>query len=246
MARPRKCRRICQMPRTTRFAPEDGGAGEICMSLDEFESIRLIDLEHLQQEECALRMNVARTTVQSIYLSARSKLAEALVAGKSLAHRGRGRSPVRAQRRLLPGRLQRALPLRRGGLRACAASPSGPGGLSASCAKKSTPVGVLFLSCRCGGSGARRPRDGRLRGGGCRPPFGTDPRRSAAPQRALRGLPRRTGGLRASCAKKKHPCRGYFQLVEKPAVAIKPEQVLCVQARPKKRKNIEIAAVFFP
>lgn len=84
MARPRKCRRICQMPRTTRFAPEDGGAGEICMSLDEFESIRLIDLEHLQQEECALRMNVARTTVQSIYLSARSKLAEALVAGKSL------------------------------------------------------------------------------------------------------------------------------------------------------------------
>ena len=45
MARPRKCRRICQMPRTTRFAPEDGGAGEICMSLDEFESIRLIDLD---------------------------------------------------------------------------------------------------------------------------------------------------------------------------------------------------------
>ncbi|MGI5885341.1 MAG: DUF134 domain-containing protein [Candidatus Spyradocola sp.] len=84
MARPRKCRRICRMPRTTRFAPVDGGEGEIRMSLDEFESIRLIDLEHLQQEECALRMNVARTTVQSIYLSARAKLAEALVLGKSL------------------------------------------------------------------------------------------------------------------------------------------------------------------
>lgn len=84
MARPRKCRRICQMPRTTRFLPEDGGAGEICMSLDEFECIRLIDLMHLQQEECALRMNVARTTVQTIYLSARCKLAEALVQGKSL------------------------------------------------------------------------------------------------------------------------------------------------------------------
>ena len=88
MARPRKCRRICQMPRPTRFLPEDGGAGEICMSLDEFECIRLIDLMHLQQEECALRMNVARTTVQTIYLSARCKLAEALVQGKSLRIEG--------------------------------------------------------------------------------------------------------------------------------------------------------------
>ena len=84
MARPRKCRRICQMPRTTCFAPSGDAAGEICMTLDEFESIRLIDAEGLQQEECALRMNVARTTVQAIYLSARMKLADALVHGKAL------------------------------------------------------------------------------------------------------------------------------------------------------------------
>ena len=88
MARPRKCRRICQMPRTTRFAPEDGGAGEICMSLDEFESIRLIDLEGLTQEECAARMNVARTTVQAVYASARAKVAECLVNEKELVIAG--------------------------------------------------------------------------------------------------------------------------------------------------------------
>lgn len=89
MARPRKCRRICRMPRNTHFAPQDGGSGqEISMTLDEFECIRLIDLEHLQQEQCALRMNVARTTVQSIYLAARSKLADALVHGKSLRIEG--------------------------------------------------------------------------------------------------------------------------------------------------------------
>lgn len=89
MARPRKCRRICRMPRITHFAPQGGGTGqEISMTLDEFECIRLIDLEHLQQEQCALRMNVARTTVQSIYLAARSKLADALVHGKSLRIEG--------------------------------------------------------------------------------------------------------------------------------------------------------------
>ena len=84
MARPRKCRRICQMPHTTCFAPNVDPAGEIMMTLDEFEAIRLIDAEGLQQEECALRMNVARTTVQAIYLSARTKIADALVHGKTL------------------------------------------------------------------------------------------------------------------------------------------------------------------
>ena len=84
MARPRKCRRICQMPRTTRFAPEDGGAGEICMSLDEFESIRLIDLEGCTQEECAQRMQIARSTVQMIYNEARRKMADCLVNGRPL------------------------------------------------------------------------------------------------------------------------------------------------------------------
>ena len=89
MARPRKCRRICQLPRQTLFQPEESTCqGEIRMSLDEFECIRLIDLNQLQQEECALRMNVARTTVQAIYLSARTKIADALVNCKKLRIEG--------------------------------------------------------------------------------------------------------------------------------------------------------------
>jgi predicted DNA-binding protein (UPF0251 family) len=85
MPRPRKCRRICSLPETTAFQPlGKGGVGEVVMTIDEFETIRLIDLEGLTQELCAARMNVARTTVQAIYTSARGKLAQALVGGKTL------------------------------------------------------------------------------------------------------------------------------------------------------------------
>ena len=58
------------------------------MSIDEYESIRLIDYEGLTQEECAKSMDVARTTVTSIYDSARKKLAQLLVEGKTLCISG--------------------------------------------------------------------------------------------------------------------------------------------------------------
>ena len=86
MARPRKCRRVCGMPRNSSFAPT-GGAGDgerIIMAVDEYETIRLIDLAGYTQEECAAQMGIARTTVQGIYNDARQKLADALVNGKHL------------------------------------------------------------------------------------------------------------------------------------------------------------------
>ena len=84
MPRPRKCRRVCELPRHTEFGPRSAEGEAIPMTVDEYESIRLIDLEGLTQEEAALQMEVGRSTMQSIYNSARRKLALCLVAGRTL------------------------------------------------------------------------------------------------------------------------------------------------------------------
>mgnify|MGYP004632493691 FL=1 len=88
MPRPRKCRRICGMPAVSEFSPQQCAAESIQMTLDEYETIRLLDLEGLQQEQAAAQMGVARTTVQAIYNNARRKLADCLVNGKRLVIAG--------------------------------------------------------------------------------------------------------------------------------------------------------------
>ena len=82
MARPRKMRTVCSIPENRSFGPNNElrqPEKTISMTVDEYETIRLIDLECMTQEECALQMHVARTTAQSIYREARKKIAEALV-----------------------------------------------------------------------------------------------------------------------------------------------------------------------
>lgn len=84
MPRPQKCRRICGYPDYWVFTPDEGENGTVVLTLDEFETIRLIDHLGRTQEEAAEGMQVARTTVTSIYDSARKKLADALVNGKEI------------------------------------------------------------------------------------------------------------------------------------------------------------------
>ncbi len=85
MPRPVRCRRIERLPVFRSFSPDDAAAEELVqMTVDEFETIRLLDDEGLTQEACAAKMNVARTTVTAIYDSARKKVADALVRGKRL------------------------------------------------------------------------------------------------------------------------------------------------------------------
>ena len=86
MPRPQKWRKVCAAPRCTRFSPANGQGehGVVEMTVDEYETIRLIDSEGFTQEQCADQMEVARTTVQSIYQNARKKLADCLVNSRAL------------------------------------------------------------------------------------------------------------------------------------------------------------------
>ena len=86
MPRPRKFRKVCHFPGTVSFVPAEGAEKKppVILTVDEYETVRLIDREKLSQEECADRMGVARTTVQLIYASARGKLADVLVEGRPL------------------------------------------------------------------------------------------------------------------------------------------------------------------
>lgn len=91
LPRPRKWRKVCCLPESNLFGPLNAAINHenfVNMTVDEYETIRLIDLEGFTQEECAKQMNIARTTVQGIYNDARNKLAQSLVNGKVLRIEG--------------------------------------------------------------------------------------------------------------------------------------------------------------
>ena len=85
MPRPTKWRCVGFIPQVTYFKPAGVALRlleEVCLSVEEVEAIRLKDLECLEQEECAERMHISRPTFHRILVSARSKMADALVKGK--------------------------------------------------------------------------------------------------------------------------------------------------------------------
>jgi len=86
---PRPCcqRRVAGQPGAAVFKPigrpfQD--LEKVEMTLDEFEAIRLADLDGLYQDAAALQMGVSRATFSRIVAEARCKVADALVHGKAL------------------------------------------------------------------------------------------------------------------------------------------------------------------
>ena len=79
------------MPKVTTFGPlaEPIRRREtVVMTVDEYETIRLMDLEGMNQEETAEKMDIARTSAQRVYHEAKRKLADVLVNGKVLVIEG--------------------------------------------------------------------------------------------------------------------------------------------------------------
>jgi uncharacterized protein len=86
LARPKRLRRLAFAPPAHLFSP----SGEenhtvpqdtVILTMDEFETLRLADLECHSQEQAAKKMGVSRATFGRIIESGRSKVAQALVQG---------------------------------------------------------------------------------------------------------------------------------------------------------------------
>jgi len=63
-------------------------SNEVVLRLEEYEAIRLLDYQNLNQEQAAVHMDVSRPTLTRIYEEARNKVATAFVEGRDIIFRG--------------------------------------------------------------------------------------------------------------------------------------------------------------
>ena len=89
--RPKKTRWIKCLPGERCFKPICKPLNKlksVCLTLDEFEALRLADLEELKQVDAAKRLKISRPTFSRIVASARGKIADGLVNIKAIRIEG--------------------------------------------------------------------------------------------------------------------------------------------------------------
>ncbi len=84
MPRGFKCRRVCAVPDNRIFTPKNSCCETVLLTVEELETVRLCDMEDLEQDEASISMNVSRATFQRMLYQARKKIAEALCTGKAI------------------------------------------------------------------------------------------------------------------------------------------------------------------
>ncbi|PIE61447.1 MAG: DNA-binding protein [Desulfobacterales bacterium] len=89
MPRPKRPRCISERPMVKGFKPQGlRDTGEVLLTLEEFETVKLIDYENYDQAGVAEVMGVSRQTVGRILKAARFKIAQSLVTAKRLTVQG--------------------------------------------------------------------------------------------------------------------------------------------------------------
>ena len=91
MPRPRRCRRVWGEPHFSMFKPSGVPSHmleEVILTVGEYEAIRLKDLENLEQAKAAEKMGISQPTFHRLLSSARRKISEAIVNGKSIKIHG--------------------------------------------------------------------------------------------------------------------------------------------------------------
>ncbi|KUI99273.1 DUF134 domain-containing protein [Vibrio sp. MEBiC08052] len=87
MGRNKIPRVICGKPADSCFKPNGIPMSQLehlDLAADEFEALRLVDLQGMHQQDAAVEMGVSRQTLANLVKAARFKVADCLVNGKAL------------------------------------------------------------------------------------------------------------------------------------------------------------------
>jgi len=91
MARPVKCRFVWRNPNFVYFKPRAvplASLREVILTVDEAETLRLKDLEKLDQTQAADKMGIHQSTFQRTLTRAREKITDAIINGKAIKIQG--------------------------------------------------------------------------------------------------------------------------------------------------------------
>ncbi len=91
MAKPKKDRRVLYPPTVGYFKPQGiplVQLQQVVLNVDEYEAIRLVDYDGLDQEKAAGKLGISRATCARIVEEAHRKIAEAITQGKAIRIEG--------------------------------------------------------------------------------------------------------------------------------------------------------------
>lgn len=87
MPRPRLNRKICFQPNILYFKPQGVPLRKLSvieLTFEEVEALRLKNIEELDQNSCAEKMNTSQSTFQRILSSAYKKTSKAIIEGRAI------------------------------------------------------------------------------------------------------------------------------------------------------------------